>query len=390
MQILVLSFYFPPDLSAGSFRIAAFLRALEEELPANSVVDVMTTLPNRYHSFSPEAPSEESTGMVTVRRFRTSTHQSGMRRQAQAFLAFAWQVLWKIRGRKYDLVYATTSRLFTGWLGAICARLVQARLYLDIRDIFIESIGDVINGRILRLIMPVLDRIERMTIRAADGINLISKGFLDYFMERYPGKEFATIPNGIDVGFQRPLNSPERDNGNERRCVLYAGNIGQGQGLHRIIPELAEKSGPNFHFRVIGDGGMRRALERALMEKSVENVELIPPVPRDDLRCHYADADVLFIHLNDFPAFRRVLPSKLFEYAATGKPILAGVGGYAASFLHEEVENVVVFPPCDAEAARKALQCLRYVHTDRSEFVARYRRDVLMKRLVEDVLVLTA
>ena len=46
--------------------------------------------------------------------------------------------------------------------------------------------------------------------------------------------------------------------------------------------------------------------------------------------------DVLFLHLNDYSAFRKVIPSKIFEYAATGKPIVAGVSGYAAEFLRHE------------------------------------------------------
>ena len=62
---------------------------------------------------------------------------------------------------------------------------------------------------------------------------------------------------------------------------------------------------------------------------------------------HYRKADILFLHLNNFRAFEKVLPSKIFEYAATGKPILAGVSGYASKFLREQIVGVQVFNPCD-------------------------------------------
>ncbi len=45
-------------------------------------------------------------------------------------------------------------------------------------------------------------------------------------------------------------------------------------------------------------------------------------------------SDILFVHLNDLEAFHKVLPSKLFEYAATAEArglrcIIAGAGGAA-------------------------------------------------------------
>ena len=53
-----------------------------------------------------------------------------------------------------------------------------------------------------------------------------------------------------------------------------------------------------------------------------------------------------------------MLPSKIFEYAATGKPILAGVSGYAAEFLNDQVEGVEIFSPCDVKAMKLGLQKL--------------------------------
>lgn len=51
----------------------------------------------------------------------------------------------------------------------------------------------------------------------------------------------------------------------------------------------------------------------------------------------YANADVLFLQLNDFDSFKTALPSKLVEYAAMGRPIWADVVGGAATLLQQEV-----------------------------------------------------
>ena len=33
--------------------------------------------------------------------------------------------------------------------------------------------------------------------------------------------------------------------------ITYAGNIGEGQGLHKIVPQAAAKLGDNYKFRLL-------------------------------------------------------------------------------------------------------------------------------------------
>jgi peptidoglycan/LPS O-acetylase OafA/YrhL len=81
-----------------------------------------------------------------------------------------------------------------------------------------------------------------------------------------------------------------------------------------------------------------------------------------------------------------VLPSKLFEYAALAKPILAGVAGYAARFIHEEISNAAVFAPCDVAAAVLAFGSLQLTDRPRADFVAKYARTQIARAMADDVL----
>jgi len=51
-RILLLSFYYPPDLAAGSFRMEALVQALLKESSNNVQIDVITTQPNRYIAYT--------------------------------------------------------------------------------------------------------------------------------------------------------------------------------------------------------------------------------------------------------------------------------------------------------------------------------------------------
>lgn len=387
MRILFLTFYYPPDLCAGSFRAGPFVEALREVGGEGVSVDVLTTMPNRYRSFSVEAAESEERDGISVRRVPLPPHRSGMLDQSRSFATFARHVLRRTRGRRWDLVVATSSRLMTAALAARVSRRLEAPLYLDIRDLFPDVLGDLVHPAVGRPAMPFLKALERRTMTTAARINVVSEGFVPYMSRFRPADELRTFPNGIDQEFlARDFNGP--GSAGDGRLIVYAGNIGEGQGLHHVIPEAARALGSRALFRVIGDGGRRAQLERGVREAGVHNVELLDPVGRDELMRHYAEADVLFLHLNDLPAFQHVLPSKVFEYAATGKRLLAGVAGYCPRFIEEHVPGVELFDPCDTDGLLAAFERLDATGpvVDRTEFKRRFDRREIMKKLATDVL----
>lgn len=359
-------------------------------MPIDGQVDVITTLPNRYHSFTEKVPQSELQNGISIFRISLQRHQSGMIDQSRAFFTFVQEVIKKTAGRDYDIVFATSSRLMTSVLGAWIARRNKAKLYLDIRDIFADTIKDILPRQISWVVKPFFSMMEKWTIKRADVVNLVSPGFSEYFSTRYPKKKFSYFTNGIDEEFLRPtpaeLSTPPSIAKKQPLTVLYAGNLGEGQGLHKIVPELAKLMGHRIHFKIIGDGGRKHALEVELSKIGVRNVELLPPIKQSQLLEAYCAADILFLHLNDYDAFKKVLPSKLFEYAASGKPIWAGISGYAAEFVRSEISNTVLFHPCDVESAIKSFDELILKDTPRTAFVAKYARANISLRMAEDIL----
>lgn len=384
-RILLLSYYFEPDLSAGSFRAEALAQALMAEGGEKVQVDVVTTLPNRYHSFyAPTSACEERAGL-RVRRVPVPLHRNGFIDQARSFLAFALGVRRLTRGEQYDLVVATSSRLMTATLGATIARRARCALYLDIRDIFVDTLPELLPAKYGKVATLLFSQIERWTVNQASQVNLISPGFQAYFRLRYPQRSFSLHTNGIDELF---LASPQSDAQVTEGPVqvLYAGNVGAGQGLHHLLPALARRLEGEVQFRVVGAGGAHDSLVRALSASGVSNVELLPPMKRSELVELYQSADVLFLHLNRFRAFRRVLPSKLFEYAATGKPIWAGLSGFPASFTRRNIPNAALFEPCDVDSAVAAFRTLELASVSRAEFVDTYSRASIKKVMAKEVL----
>ena len=387
MKILFLSFYCQPDLCAGSFRATALIEELKKNLPDNSSIDVVTTMPNRYQSFEVGKKVEafEQDQNISIYRIPLPSHKSGMVDQIKAFYSFYSGAKKIVAKKKYDIVFATSSRLFTAFLGANISRSKKLPLYLDIRDIFVDTLSDVLSKKVSFVLLPFLKKVEDYTFSRASRINLVSEGFADYFKARFD-KPYYYFSNGIDEEFIKPIE--EKQSPNKIKTVLYAGNIGEGQGLHKIVPELASKSTDKFKFVIIGDGGKAPELRAEVKQLGVKNVEFLPPVNRAKLIEHYKSADVLFMHLNDYAAFEKVLPSKIFEYGALGKPILAGVSGYAAKFVKDNVSNAHVFSPCDVEQGYNALESLEIKDQNRAEFIEKYKRTNIMSSMAKSIITL--
>ena len=387
MRILLLSFYYPPDIGPGPLRAKSIVDALLDVGGQGIQIDVLTTLPNRYHTLEVTAPLEEQFGPVSITRIALPEHKSGMADQARAFVRYARAVQQRVRGGQWDVVVATSSRLMTASLGAWVAKRRDAMLYLDIRDLFTDTMEDVLAKKPLRGLLPGFRVLERWTFRAARQMNVVSAGFLPHIQRVAPGLAPTVYTNGIDTAFVE--KDFTQSTPTEKPVVLCAGNMGDGQGLHRIVPDVAEAM-PGVQFRLIGDGGRRSALMESVERLSLTNVEVLNPVARDALMEAYRQVDVLFLHLNAYKAFHKVLPSKIFEYAATGKPILAGVAGHVADFLRDNVPGVEVFPPCDSDAMQAGLQRLlsgpRMI--DRSEFCSLHLRENIMKQMAGDILAL--
>jgi hypothetical protein len=386
MRILFLSFYFKPDLSAGSFRSTALVEALIAQLPSDAHIEVITTLPNRYKSFSPEALKTEVSPRLTIRRISLPIHNSGILDQSIAFMIFCKDVLKFCQGKNYDLVFATSGRLMTAVLGAYISRKLKISLYLDIRDIFVDTMNDVLPKKFVWFLKPAFSLLENWAFGAAKKINLVSEGFLQYFIARYPNKKFVFFTNGIDDEFLKVQPKEFIKSDSRVLNVVYAGNIGEGQGLHTIVPGLADRLSGRVNFRLVGDGGRRMQLIFNAKALGCKNVEILPPVTRDKLIEIYQDADVLFLHLNDYDAFNKVLPSKLFEYAALGKPIWAGVSGYAAKFVKDNISNAAIFSPCDIDGAVNAFETLEMVTQVRDSFVEKFTRTIIMKNMACDII----
>jgi len=384
-RILIFSFYFPPDLCAGSFRMDALAKQLARY--QDVTFDLITNEPNRYQNHI-ISESYATYPNIKVHKAPQKPHSGGLLSQTLLFYRyakFALAFVWRNRKQPYQLVYATSSRLFTALLASIVALFLRVDLYLDIRDLFVDTIREVIGGIRGWILFLLFSPLQWFCFSRAKVINIVSAGFKPY-IEKYRPQKLTIFTNGIDTLFYDNKWSVKQQQ-SQPLTIMYAGNIGAGQGLDLIVPPLAKHFNDRVQFVFIGSGSTLPKLQA--LTKGLSNVVFRNPVSREKMLEQLQNADVLFLTLNDLPSLYKVLPSKLFEYAAIPKPILAGLVGYAKEFATKNVDDCFIFDSLDLTTATKHIDYLIENHhkiaTSRENFMQKYNRDSIMEQFAKSI-----
>jgi glycosyltransferase involved in cell wall biosynthesis len=259
-----------------------------------------------------------------------------------AFLLGAWRAA---RAFKPRAIYQRHTTFNVA--GVILARLLKIPLVLEYNS------SEVWKGRYwggLRL-ERAARLVERINLGAANKVVVVSRVLRDELVEHGVGAErIVVIPNGVDPNVFRPdLDAqPVRDELGLGSSVVvgFSGTFGAWHG----IPTLAQAlplvlaARPNVKWLLIGDGPLRHLVEEAVAGD--DRVILAGMVPHDQMPRYLTACDVLVSPHGRQADGREFFgsPTKLYEYMAAGRAIVASRLGQIAEVLEDEVTALLVEP----------------------------------------------
>lgn len=134
-----------------------------------------------------------------------------------------------------------------------------------------------------------------------------------------------------------PADAPERETMPDGFNVLFAGNLGEAQGLETLVKAIdLLRDFPDINWIILGDGRRLAWLREAVASAGVEHrVLLLGRKPVEAMPTWFALADVLLATLKSDPVFDSTIPSKLQSYLACGRPIVASMDGEGARVIEE-------------------------------------------------------
>lgn len=358
LRVILVSQYFPPEVGATQTRMQTFAEYLAAR---GHDVTVICEFPNHPHGTIPSKYrgrilEDDRSNPYRILRVWVKANPEKTRSTRLAFylsyMGLAAAVA-PLAGRA-DVVLATTPPLFAGAAGLAIARLKRAAFVLDVRDLWpaaAVALNELSGGAALK----TAELLERWLYRHASAVIGVTRPFCDHIDRvrgRYPRAVF--IPNGtLDLFFangtkegRRRLGVPEG-----RFVVTFAGTHGIAQGLGAVLDAAARVNG-DIQFAFIGEGPVKAALERSAAERGLRNVTFRPQLPLEQLPPILAASDALLVPLASDPTFASFVPSKIFDFMATGRPVILSAHGESARLLERSGGGIAVEPENPESLAR--------------------------------------
>lgn len=396
MRILWVAQWFPPDLGALPARITEMANVWAEE---GHDVTVLTAFPHHPLGEVPEryrghATVVEQWGSVRVVRcwlLALPNRRMWQRTFCQISFGVTSVLLGIWRTGRPDVVLVSSPPFFTipgAWLMSLLRR---RPLVFEVRDlwpaVFVEM-GVMKRGLAYR----VLQTMEEFFYRVASRVVVVTRAFRDDLIARgVDGEKIEVIPNGaaLEIYGRDDVDGRYRDvlGGTGKFLVTFVGTHGVATGLDQVL-DAAEllRDDARFTFAFVGEGAERERLIESARVRGLTNVVFHHAVSKEDVPNVYASSDACIVCLKPLAFLHKFIPSKVFEIIASGRPVVAALGGEAAEIVREA--GHIVVEPGDAQAIARELQALigdreriaEMVEKGRSYVAAHFDRRLLAKR----------
>ena len=165
-------------------------------------------------------------------------------------------------------------------------------------------------------------RIEREAVELSDMVVVVTRTMLHDIRARYPdqdSRKFSFIPNGYDPAEIYAAPAATARTAEARMVVSFIGTVYSASSARYYLDaldSLPEEIRAQVETRFVG----RIAdSERAFLENRRSAIRTLGFLPQSEALVHMAEADFLLLTMTDSAS----LTGKLFEYLASGKPIIA-------------------------------------------------------------------
>ena len=384
MRILYVSQYFPPEPGAPAARVSELSHHWAE---AGHDVTVLTGFPNHptgklfteYRGRFRRGTVRERHGKVDVVRTWLLPLPNA-RPHERVFNYTSFCISAALRGlflSRPQVVIATTPQLLVGIAGWLIARAKRASFVLEVRDIWPDAILASGVGSENGIMAKALSAISRFLYKRADLIVVVTPAFERELKEKWsvPASRITVVQNGVETSlFEGISPSPATA---ESFTVAYVGTVGLAHGIRTILDaaESMKVPYPEVRFVIVGEGAERKALEKEAFEAGITNVTFAESLPRSEIPRILSESDVCLVLLKRAEIFKTVIPTKMLEFMAAGRPVVLGVEGQAKELLEAAGAGLTIEPE-DAAGLEEALLRLKNDPSLRRQLGASGRRYV--------------
>lgn len=199
---------------------------------------------------------------------------------------------------------------------------------------------------------------DRIACQLADHIFCDTQQHIDYFTHEYglDAQKFSRLFVGSNTAVFHPLHLELSRTDNKDFRMHFHGEFQPLHGVETIIH--AARMLPEVKFQLIGKGQTRKACEKLASDLDLRNIQFLSPVAYRDLPGIMEQASICLGIFGDTSKANMVIPHKVYEALAMGKPVITA-DTQAARELLVHKENAFLCHSADAESLAAAIKELK-------------------------------
>ena len=382
MNYVFITYYYPPDYGAGSFRAAAFVKIFSKKIRSTDNLHIITSIPNRYN-FNSKIKKYSKNKNIHFHRIEINNHKEQILKKTIAGLIYFFKSLYLLFRLKPNIIISSSARLVSGLIAFVYCKFFKCKYFIDVRDMFSALMQEMYRKNIfIMLILKITNFFENKVLLNSISVNFVSPGFKNLLKIKLKNKTFFT--NGYDENYFNLLKKIKCKKF-KKNTVTYAGNIGAGQSIEKFLPKLA-KIDNKINYKIIGNGGKFFELKKKIQKNRVKNVDLVKPIKREKVIKALFSSEILLISLSSYRSLKYVIPSKIFEYILYKKPIIANFKGFIKNYSKKNFDNIFFF-----DGYKECYQKIKMIikNKNKLKYKKKYKifsRDQIMDRYTNHIL----
>ena len=256
---------------------------------------------------------------------KTSPYQINNWKRMKNIISYAWNLNFlipKLGLDKPNIIIGSTVHPFASLVASKFAKKYKIPFIFEIRDLWPQTFIDMNLWTKNSIKSKVFKYIEKITVNRSDRVIVLSPLTIEYLIKEYNYNEnnVLLIPNGINDNFIIPISQEYDDKIN----ITYLGGIDKVHGLDFLIDLACRLKDEDIEFNIYGDGKERKNLEKIVKEKKLSNIAFKGSVPKTKVPEVLCKANLLFVSTSNVLYGSE---NKLYEYMATGKPVIVATIG---------------------------------------------------------------
>lgn len=195
---------------------------------------------------------------------------------------------------------------------------------------------------------------EQSLFARADIVVADTRPHADFYINQLGAP--ASHTHVVPVGAEETLftRQPPRDPSDSPE-ILFFGSFIDLQGPQHIID--AARLIPEVHWTLLGDGPLRNHCEA--LAKDVPNVTFEDWIPYQELPSRISQADILLGIFGESPKAGRVVPNKVYQALACGRPVVTRHShAYPSELQATPGSGMIFIPPADPDALANEVRAL--------------------------------